>query len=149
MVVLLPRQCGQHWPLRSTGTLQLAGGHWCEKHWMVPFLQVQLVQGLTFQESPASRISPSLEMQYPDWLPLTGRRGLSWSSVHTGDYMNMKSKLNTTQSQCFLCGAGTWVVRSSWSELEVRGLPCGSHFLCWGGGHTVRVHCKSGTMRSQ
>lgn len=27
-----PRQCGQHWPLRKTGTLQLAAGQRCEKH---------------------------------------------------------------------------------------------------------------------
>lgn len=26
-VVVTSRQCGQHWPLRRTGTLQLATGH--------------------------------------------------------------------------------------------------------------------------
>lgn len=80
-----PRQCGQHWPLRRTGTLQLAAGQLWEKHWMVPLLQVQLVQALAFQESPVSSISPSLDMQCTCWLLFTGRRGLRVSSVtHTG-----------------------------------------------------------------
>lgn len=49
---------------------------------MVPLLQVQLVQALAFQESPASSTSPSLVMQYSCWLLFTGSKGL-W--VSSGD----------------------------------------------------------------
>lgn len=77
----LPRHCGQHCPLRSTGTLHLAAGHRWEKHWILPLLQMQLVQAFGFHESPAKRMSPSLEIQYSRWLLLTGRRELTVSSA--------------------------------------------------------------------
>lgn len=48
---------------------------------MVPLLQVQLVQALAFQESPATSTSPSLVMQYSCWLLFTGSNGLWVSSA--------------------------------------------------------------------
>ena len=79
-----PRQWGQHWPLRRTGTLQRAAGQRWEKHSTVPLVQVQLVQALGFQESPASSTSPSPVMQYSCWLVFTGNRELTSSSSVDG-----------------------------------------------------------------
>lgn len=50
---------------------------------MVPLLQVQLVQALAFQESPASSTSPSLVMQYSCWLLFTGSNGPSSAVTRT------------------------------------------------------------------
>lgn len=62
---------------------------------MVPLLQVQLVQALAFQESPASSTSPSLVMQYSCWLLFTGSKGLSVSSAAAHTSISRVTNENT------------------------------------------------------
>lgn len=72
---------------------------------MVPLLQVQLVQALAFQESPASSTSPSLVMQYSCWLLFTGSKGFCVSSVvaHTSTSRVTNSVIQRLRQDMGLC----------------------------------------------
>lgn len=78
---------------------------------MVPLLQVQLVQALAFQESPASSTSPSLVMQYSCWLLFTGSRGPSSAAARTVGGEEGKVKIEVFRVRKILSSVVCFVFR--------------------------------------